>query len=270
MIRLMITSDDCGMSEGINYVTADYHLHGKINVASIVTNYPQTTAHAFDVFQRCPNLELGVHLNLSDGKPLTTQMRDFDLMRGSERRILDKLLWVSRTLVADKKQLAIVEAELRAQIEAFLQFDEHPIHLTTHGHFHLLPAMRQIVYALADEYDIHWVRSTDFRQSIVPLNPMTQFDASGDDVPDSIHIPDYLLPIYAWINATPQQMLDDLLKADGLVEVIVHASLPVDVTFPKTAGYKPPERVREIRFLDSFYTLLEPHIGTTVQLFNHR
>jgi len=40
MQRLIVTADDCGLSEGINQATYDLHKRGYISAASVMTNFP--------------------------------------------------------------------------------------------------------------------------------------------------------------------------------------------------------------------------------------
>ena len=53
MQRLIVTADDCGMSEGINQATYDLHKRGYISAASVMTNFPGYR-HALERFSDCP------------------------------------------------------------------------------------------------------------------------------------------------------------------------------------------------------------------------
>lgn len=267
MIQLLVTADDCGMAHGINYVTADYHLRGIINSASIMTNFGEITDHAFEHLAQYDTLELGMHLNLSDGNALTQPMRDFNWMRGSKRRVLDRLQWFTQLFASEDEQLkTLVYDELKAQIEAFLATGYSPTNLTTHGHFQVIPLLRDIVYQLAQEYEIRWVRAHDVGQSVVPMNVALKTDFLASETPSGVRTPNYLLPIMAWLPFPPAQCVDDLLKLEGIVEIVVHPSPPNDITFPKDAGYTPSERAREVRYLDKVFDLLQPYLGSTVEL----
>src|SRR5437762_4661691 len=70
MKPLIVTSDDCGLSPGINLATLDLHAQGIVSSASVMTNFP-STQHALELFRAYPSLSVGVHLNLSEGAPLT-------------------------------------------------------------------------------------------------------------------------------------------------------------------------------------------------------
>src|SRR5258706_4250895 len=71
MRRILVTADDCGLSEGINLATVSLHARGMITAASLITNFP-ANAHALTLFSAYPSLEIGVHLNLTEGYALTS------------------------------------------------------------------------------------------------------------------------------------------------------------------------------------------------------
>src|SRR5438105_9777241 len=84
MTRVSVTSDDCGLSVGINLATLDLHVRGIVSSASVMTNFP-STAHALELFRPYPSLRLGVHLNLSDGVPLSALSSPSALTRADGR-----------------------------------------------------------------------------------------------------------------------------------------------------------------------------------------
>ena len=61
MRKLIVTCDDCGMSEGINNATFELFEKGIITSATIATNFP-ATQHALDLLSGHKSLDIGVHL----------------------------------------------------------------------------------------------------------------------------------------------------------------------------------------------------------------
>ena len=59
MPRLIITADDCGVSEGINQTIYDLHRQGYISAASVMTNFP-AQRHALELLRTCPDLDLAL------------------------------------------------------------------------------------------------------------------------------------------------------------------------------------------------------------------
>lgn len=61
----------------------------------------------------------------------------------------------------------IIYDELDAQMQVFICKNQHPTHITSQYHFHMLPGFRSIVYALARDYGVNWVRNSEIPESIM-------------------------------------------------------------------------------------------------------
>lgn len=266
-IKLIVTADDCGLAQCIDHSTATLFQKGMVSTASIIMNYPHVN-HALDNFQRLPQLELGVHLNLTEGEPLSDVAKKSDLVRGNGRFRNRVFLFAQALFLSDVMQ-ATIEAECRVQIETFIErTGHHPAHLTAHMHFHMFPSLREIVYRLADEYDVQWVRNSDFRASPVPLHPMLDTTPDTVEKHPNFFVPDYLMAVMAYLNVPPEQMVKDILKLNGTVEIVTHPSEPEDIHFPADTSYPPAERNKEMRYLEKLFDLLTPHLGGTVEVVN--
>jgi predicted glycoside hydrolase/deacetylase ChbG (UPF0249 family) len=264
-IKLIVTADDCGLARCIDDSTAALFHKGMVTTASLITNYPHVK-DTVAALGSLPNLEMGVHLNLTEGEPLSQKALQSDLVVASGRFRNRLFLLAQSVFLASNLQRAI-ETELRAQIEHFIDLAGYPpAHLTTHMHFHMLPALRDIVYRLGKEYGVRWIRNSDFRASAVPLHPLLSTTLKQQEASRSFFVPDYLAAVMAYLSFPPEQMLSDLLKLNGTVEMVVHPSEPHDNHFPRHTAYFPSERNRETRYLERLFMLLEPHLGHEVEL----
>lgn len=253
MQHLIITCDDCGLSEGINVASAALHEAGIATTASVMTNFP-AAQHAFDLFARYPTLELGVHLNLTDGLPLTRPVSPSAITQ-RDARFRRKGALHLRALFPTGRFRSLVEAELRQQIEVFFSAGLQPKHLTTHQHFHVLPALRDLVLDLAREYDVPWVRAHNLGAGVVPHNPFYRPQSSNPAYED-IAMPDYLVGIKWWVGRSPQRLAGLLAALEGAVELVIHPCTPSDSSYPQEVAYPPYERHAEVRFLEQVYPLL--------------
>lgn len=266
-IKLIITADDCGLSQGIDHATGALFDKGMLSVASILMNYPHVE-HAFDYFGRLPNLETGVHLNLTEGEPLSKIAKKSDLVHSSGR-FRNKLFLYAQALFLSTKMQAVIEVEFRSQIERYITLaGQAPTHITTHMHFHVFPSMRDIVYRLAEEYDVQWVRNHDFRSSIVPLHPLLDRTSKTAQTPHNFLVPDYMAVVKAYLEFPHSFMQNDILKLEGIVEIVVHPSVPEDIHFPHDATYSPAARNREVVYLQKVFELLAPYLGQEVEVIN--
>src|SRR6476646_5568344 len=117
MNRLLVTCDDCGLSEGINRAALELHERGVADYASIMANFP-ATRHALALFRTVPTFGVGVHLNLTDGVPLTAPQMTSGLTRADGRFGAMPVL-LRRTIRPAPRMLAALEKELGAQVDVF-------------------------------------------------------------------------------------------------------------------------------------------------------
>jgi predicted glycoside hydrolase/deacetylase ChbG (UPF0249 family) len=101
--------------------------------------------------------DLGVHLNLTQGRPLTggcfpAQLLDRDGRFLSVFRLLPRLLAIGRRCRTS------IRDELCAQIDRALDHGVAPTHLNGHQYVEMLPAVADLVPELAERYRIGTVR----------------------------------------------------------------------------------------------------------------
>jgi predicted glycoside hydrolase/deacetylase ChbG (UPF0249 family) len=152
MRRLIINADDLG--SGIRRDRGIFHSFscGIVTSASLLANGPSFASavrQALDL-----RLPLGIHLNLSEGRPLTgaipsltTETGEFPGKEGL-RRILSEV----------QIDPAALYRELSAQIERVFAAGLKPDHLDGHQHCLLFPALCDTVLELARTFDIGAMR----------------------------------------------------------------------------------------------------------------
>ena len=156
MIRLIINADDFGLTERINDAIIEGHRIGIVTSTTLMANGP-----AFDnaAEQAKPErkLGIGVHLNLSEGVPLSDSSRLNSLINEKGVFYLSPVQMLQK-LKALGNSLDRVEVELRAQIEKVLNAGIEVTHLDGHKHFHFIPQFLRITIRLAQEYKIPAIR----------------------------------------------------------------------------------------------------------------
>ncbi|MFN8008098.1 MAG: ChbG/HpnK family deacetylase [Terriglobia bacterium] len=156
MKRLIVNADDFGWTEKINQGIVEGHQNGIITSTTLMANGP-AFAHAVGLAKSASGLGVGIHLNLSDGTPISNPSGLGVLVndKGAFHLPPPALL---RKLALRKIQIKQVEVELRAQIEKVLQSGLEVTHLDGHKHFHFLPQFLRLVLDLAREYRIPAIR----------------------------------------------------------------------------------------------------------------
>jgi hopanoid biosynthesis associated protein HpnK len=153
---LIVNADDFGLCQAVNRGVAQAFDHGILTSASMLV-----AGGAFDqavaLARERPGLDLGVHLSLTQTRPVSPPDLIPSLVGAEGRLHRDWRAFLFRCL---RKRLrdSEVEAELRAQIEAALATGLTFSHLDSHQHLHMLPAVLPIVVRLAREYGIGAVR----------------------------------------------------------------------------------------------------------------
>lgn len=256
--QLIITADDCGLSEGINTSATDLYHQGLLTTATILMNFP-AVEHAIHTFQQVPHLQLGVHLNLTDGYPLTNISPQIGLTAG-DGHFQSRTVLYPRAVFPTDDWLTTAEAEMAAQIEAFIAYTgRQPNHLTTHMHFHILPSLRTLVLQLAERYGVGWVRAFETTSTVIPFNFLVQEPAELFH-PDNLKItPDYIISLQAWLNQEPERLIQTMLGLTGLIEIVVHPDDAEDVTYPADMKHRPNARAKERDYLLRLGVALAPH-----------
>jgi predicted glycoside hydrolase/deacetylase ChbG (UPF0249 family) len=151
---LIVNADDYGyfncVSQGILQSARD----GIVTATGIFANSAHFTEHV-DWLRDYPDLDLGVHLNITDHTPLTVNM--ITRLSRWKGRFPGKYTMVS-ALLSGIITTEDVKSEWRAQIEHCLDKGLEIRFINSHEHIHMLPSLFPVVQALAGEYGISHIR----------------------------------------------------------------------------------------------------------------
>ena len=151
-----MNADDLGWTAGVNRGIAEAHRNGIVTSTSILAN-GAAFADGVKAAGELPGLGVGVHLNLSDGKPVAPPGQVNSLLNeagefsgGPESLLL--------RLAANSLDVRQVELEWNAQIEKVRAAGIRPTHLDGHKHVQMLPGLFAIALRLAKKHEIAAVR----------------------------------------------------------------------------------------------------------------
>jgi hopanoid biosynthesis associated protein HpnK len=153
---LIVNADDLGWTEGVNRGIAEAHQSGIVTSASLLANGP-AFQEAVELLKSLPNLGVGVHLNLSDGVPVTERARVESLVgadgefHGGPEKLLVRI-------VRRKLDVNEVEQEWDAQIGKIREAGLKPTHIDGHKHVQMLPGLFEIALKVAKRHGIGAVR----------------------------------------------------------------------------------------------------------------
>ncbi|WP_018754643.1 carbohydrate deacetylase [Paenibacillus terrigena] len=123
---VIINADDFGLSRGVNRGIIEAHQAGIVTSASLIVNKPGLK-DAVAQAKRNPRLGVGLHFNLSDGKPITPPSLVPSLVNTHGSFHNQSHEWREED----------VERELHAQWELMRRKGIYPTHIDSHMHIHL-------------------------------------------------------------------------------------------------------------------------------------
>lgn len=152
---LIVCADDAGFAERSDQAILRCFTHGVVRAASVAVTQPR--AQQFVEEAAAVGLEVGLHLDLTEGPPLTGAIPG--LASDGSSFLRDKpATWA---LLQGEPDGALAEAlanEMLAQWERLLSFGARPSHLNGHNHMHVLPAVRSGLLRLMETHDVPYVR----------------------------------------------------------------------------------------------------------------
>ncbi len=154
MDRLCVTADDFGLCPEINEAVLRLHDAGVVNRTSVIANGGFFEESVRQLSSR-PGLEAGIHLNLTDGRPVAAAR---SLVNAEGNFIGGRHYGVAWGVLTGAFKIGDIASEWRAQIRKLRDSGIRVRHLNAHGHLHLLPALHGIVADLLGEFQIPYVR----------------------------------------------------------------------------------------------------------------
>ena len=156
MRKLIINGDDFGFNREITDGILDSHRRGILTSTTLMTNMP-AAEYAAEESKKHSGLSVGIHLNLTLGKPLSGPDKVPALV-GPDGNFYGHRRLFS---LANRFQLPSeqVEREFTAQIEKFLSFGIVPSHCDSHHHAGACLQTFPIKIKLLEKYNIKKLRT---------------------------------------------------------------------------------------------------------------
>ena len=164
--KFILNADDFGMSQAFNTAVLEGYSSGILKSASLVANGDAFEEACKDVIPACPDLGVGVHLNVIEGKSLCSGLDKLTDSEGNFNNSFGMLLLKSLN-TKDNTFMEQLEKEFRAQIEKVLAHTGVS-HIDSHVHVHSIPRIFELVAKLAKEYNIKQIRTQYEKPYIIP------------------------------------------------------------------------------------------------------
>ncbi len=154
MKKFILNADDLAKSEFHNNAVLEGFKKGLLKSTSIMANMPSFKDAIYRVVQPNPELGVGIHLNLIEGKALNQNLKTLCDNNGNFKNGYFSLLLKSN----NKKFLKEAEIEFRSQIELAQKYIQLT-HIDSHVHIHSIPKIFELTAKLAKEYNIKQIRT---------------------------------------------------------------------------------------------------------------
>lgn len=160
--KFILNADDFGLTHAHNQAVLEGYVNGYLRSASLCANGVAFDNAVNDILPDCPDLSVGVHLNIMEGRALTDCYHLINDGHYFNKGYIHYLLKQNKVEIIDDMEL-----EFRAQIEKICCY-VRPTHIDSHVHIHSIPAVFELVCKLAEEYNIPYVRTQHEELAFVP------------------------------------------------------------------------------------------------------
>jgi len=154
--KLIIAADDFGLTPRINEAIAIACRDGIVTSASLMVTGVGFES-ALDIVRREPKLDIGLHLNLSEGRPISNPSK-IPTLADSNGFLYKHPLKLAAALFKGRITTDDLEREIRAQIEKVAGSALSLTHVDGHKHVHVMPQVLRIISKVAPEYGIYAIR----------------------------------------------------------------------------------------------------------------
>lgn len=227
MGKVIFNSDDFGYGYGVNYGVVEAYKRGILTSTTLMANMPGFW-HAVELAKEYPGLGVGVHLTLTCGKPLLSNV-DTLVDDGAFK----KVSFYTQDFTIDSNQLY---QEWDTQIQKVYRAGIIPTHLDSHHHAHTFGQNQEVVVELAQKYDLP-VRG-NFEQNN-KVKHVSYFEPSFDDVGKADETEQTLKPYL--------DTLLNKLRTERTTEIMCHTAY-IDESLLEGSSFVYP-RIKQLEFL---------------------
>lgn len=156
-LQKIFNADDFGISKGVNAAIVKAHREGILNSASLMINQ-KYAAEAVKLAKEMPELEMGLHVNLTNEYPAASA-QEIPLLVDGQGKLKNGFVNLLLFSFFKPRQLRLqVEIEMRAQIAKYLTTGLPLQHLDSHRHVHMIPQIFKTMRKLQKEFEVPRIR----------------------------------------------------------------------------------------------------------------
>ena len=257
MQKLIITADDYGMCDIVDAAIDAGIENGIITTTNVMLNM-ETLHHAKDLRERYPHISVGIHWNVTTGRPICKAEEIPTLV--DEKGDFWSLSTFKKRYSEGKISPDDLERELEAQYELFEKTCGKPDYWNTHENSSLHLKSFKVFEKVAKKHGIECTRTfqrvyfdkvgLSLKQNLRELLVKNFFELWFWKIRKSFKMPNARVVSFGKISKTEGDVLMNALKKDGrqLIEVVFH---PATESNSPYFGNISTERVKEFEFVTS-------------------
>lgn len=158
MIKLITNSDDFGLTNSVTDAIIDTHLNGIMTSTTMMANMAGFD-YAVRKAKEFPSLGIGIHFNLTEGKPLSELSKISDLVDdfgNFKSNVVQR-----KNLIFGKNKMSQIELELKNQLEKLMDNGIMPTHFDSHHHITGVPLAFKASIKVSQKFKVNKARVTN-------------------------------------------------------------------------------------------------------------
>ncbi len=158
-IQFIVNADDFGKSKELNSAILKSFSTGLIHRTSLMTNMSDFD-DAVKIVHANSSLKnnTGLHINLSEGYPLTNKIKDCKRFCSAEGHFIYKRKQPIFFLSTDEKEA--LRDEIKAQMQKAIDAGIYPSHVDSHHHVHTEWGISRVLFLVLKEFNIQNIRGS--------------------------------------------------------------------------------------------------------------
>lgn len=153
-IFIVVNADDFGYFASVSRGIVECARQGTVTATGVMANGPRFD-ELINWLYDLPQIDVGVHLNLTYGRPLSQVCRRYMLPFGG---FFAPRVKTAGMILQKRLPVAVIKSEWRTQIERCLNAGLTIRFLNTHEHIQILHGLTDVMLELAREYRIENIR----------------------------------------------------------------------------------------------------------------
>lgn len=207
---IIFNADDFNLTPGVNKGIIDSHLTGVVRSASIMVNLPGFEK-SVELLKQTPCLDVGIHINLTYGHPLTDISEVPSLVDDNGN------FWRKPSILIENANFDDMIKEITAQVELCLNAGLSISHLDSHHHLHATDL--RVAEFIIKTAKIH-------KLAIRSTNPPLREMISSEGIPT----PDGFIDSFYGAGHVNVEHLESIIEKipGGITEIMCHPGIADD------------------------------------------